>query len=156
MLSPPLSQNTMLPANPPLRFPQKLWKIANECTTGAVYWSPDGKSILLNYYLFREEFMSPKNDFFKTDNIASFVRQLNLYGFRKVYDNTSKQAYKIHNDLHEFSNVFFQRDRPDLLDKVTRKSAVLKDKNELLPENSRIMVRFLHYLPITHIGENFL
>ena len=141
MLSPPFSEIPTLPITPPLRFPQKLWKIANECKTGAVYWSPDGKSILLNYSLFREEFMSSKNDFFKTDNIASFVRQLNLYGFRKVYDNTNKQAYKIHNDLHEFSNIFFQRDRPDLLDKVTRKSAVLKDKNELSSENNKNVVR---------------
>ncbi|GBM70735.1 hypothetical protein AVEN_171468-1 [Araneus ventricosus] len=125
--------------NPPLRFPQKLWKIANECQSGAVSWSPHGKSILLRYSMFKEEFMSTKNDFFKTDNISSFVRQLNLYGFRKVYDHTHKQSYKANPDLHEFSNLYFQRDRCDLLDKVTRKSGVLKDRNDFLSDSHRSM-----------------
>lgn len=134
----------MWSATPTPRFPQKLWKIANECKTGAVFWSADGKSILLRYSLFKEEFMSSRSDLFKTDNIASFIRQLNLYGFRKIYDNTHKQTYKIHNDLHEFSNIYFQRNRPDLLDKVARKS-ILKDRNELLPESAKSAVGNLQY-----------
>lgn len=89
--------------------------------------------------------------FFKTDNIASFIRQLNLYGFRKVYDNTHKQTYKIHNDLHEFSNIYFQRNRPELLDYVARKS-VLKDKNELLPESGKNAVRKLQ----NHLFDTYL
>ncbi|GBL88174.1 hypothetical protein AVEN_117770-1 [Araneus ventricosus] len=123
----------------PLRFPQKLWKIVNDCQSGAVSWSPHGKSILLRYSLFKEEFMSPKNYFFKTENISSFVRQLNLYGFRKVYDHTHKQSYKANRELHEFSNIYFQRDRCHLLDKVTRKSGVLNDRNYFLSGSHRSM-----------------
>lgn len=141
MFSRPIFKKHTSATSQPLRFPQKLWKIANECQTGAVCWSSDGKSILLRYSLFKEEFMSMKNDFFKTDNICSFVRQLNLYGFRKVYDHAQKHGYKGNSDLHEFSNTYFQRDRPDLLDKVARKSAVLKDKNDLWPDDHKSLVR---------------
>lgn len=127
-----------LPSTPYLRFPQKLWKIANECKSGAVTWSPDGKSILLRYSLFKGEFMNMKSEFFKTDNISSFIRQLNLYGFRKIYDHTIK--HKSSPELHEFSNMYFQRDRPDLLEKVARKG-ILKERNEMDLENQLFLVR---------------
>lgn len=135
---------TALPTSSPLKFPQKLWKIANECQTDAICWSADGKSILVRYSLFRKEFMSSQSDFFKTDNIASFVRQLNLYGFRKV--TTHKQTYKSHSDVHEFSNKFFQRRRPDLLERIARKSVLLKDKNELVTITNKFTVRNIIFM----------
>ena len=64
------------------KFPRKLWDIINSCESGAISWSTDGESILVNYKQFQEEYLSANT--FKTDNIASFIRQLNLYGFRKV------------------------------------------------------------------------
>lgn len=65
------------------RFPEKLWTIIEECDSGAIKWSDDGLSIVIKYDIFRKQYLSDFSHF-KTRNMASFVRQLNLYGFHKV------------------------------------------------------------------------
>lgn len=72
------------------KFPRKLWDIVNSCTTGAISWSLDGTRILVNYKQFQEEYLSTNS--FKTDNVASFIRQLNLYGFRKVTSSKNSSS----------------------------------------------------------------
>ena len=83
--------NSLHPQPNLVRFPEKLWKIVNECSSGAIKWSPNGNSILINYDLFQNQYL---NDFlhFKTKNLSSFVRQLNLYGFHKLGQKTKKKT----------------------------------------------------------------
>ena len=105
-----------------VKFPQKLWKIVNDCETGAIQWSHSGNSILLEYNKFQKEYLTLNTSIFKTTNITSFIRQLNLYGFRKVTSHRRDPICNSHNpNMHEFLHEYFRIDRPDLLKKVCRK-----------------------------------
>ncbi|CAK9820473.1 Heat shock transcription factor, X-linked member 4 [Anthophora plagiata] len=107
-----------------LRFPQKLWRIVNECKSGAIRWSLNGNTILLDYKKFQEQYLDAGNSIFKTKNITSFIRQLNLYGFRKVTSHNRDPICNSHNpDVHEFLHENFRTGRPDLLSRVYRKTA---------------------------------
>ncbi|XP_067137601.1 heat shock transcription factor, Y-linked-like [Centruroides vittatus] len=112
-----------------MRFPQKLWKIVNECQTGAISWSHQGDSIILDYPKFQEEYLESNVDIFKTSNITSFIRQLNLYGFRKVNHYNRESSKRMgQQDFHEFRNEWFLRGRHDLLSKVSRKPSNIKPR----------------------------
>ncbi|XP_076245438.1 heat shock factor protein 2 [Calliopsis andreniformis] len=107
-----------------LRFPQKLWRIVNECKSGAIRWSLTGNTILLDYKKFQEQYLDAGNSIFKTKNITSFIRQLNLYGFRKVTSHNRDPICNSHNpDVHEFLHENFRTGRPDLLSMVYRKTS---------------------------------
>ncbi|XP_076635616.1 heat shock transcription factor, X-linked member 4 [Colletes latitarsis] len=107
-----------------LRFPKKLWRIVNECDTGAIRWSLGGNTILLDYKKFQEQYLGAGNSIFKTKNITSFIRQLNLYGFRKVTSHNQDPICNSRNpDVHEFMHENFRTGRPDLLSRVYRKTA---------------------------------
>ena len=109
-----------------LRFQQKLWNIVNCCKTGAVSWSNSGDSIIFKFTQFKREYLDRNINFCKSNKVASFVRQLNLYGFRKlVKTNATKRRYI---DEHEFQNVYFRRGRKDLLEHVVRSSATSAPK----------------------------
>ncbi|XP_076664988.1 heat shock transcription factor, X-linked member 4 [Andrena cerasifolii] len=106
-----------------LRFPQKLWRIVSECSSGAIQWSQNGTTILLDYKRFQEQYLDGGNSIFKTRNITSFIRQLNLYGFRKVTSHNRDPICNSHNpDVHEFLHENFRTGRPDLLSMVYRKT----------------------------------
>ncbi|KAH9375720.1 hypothetical protein HPB48_017598 [Haemaphysalis longicornis] len=112
-----------------LSFPNKLWKIINECRSGAICWTTDGTAVAINYAKFQSDYLENRLDIFKTNNITSFIRQLNLYGFRMVspqYRVTMGNPERP--DLHVFRNDFFLRGRPDLLQLVTRKTGALRAK----------------------------
>ena len=59
-----------------------------------------------------EKFTKILPKYFKTKNYASFVRQLNMYSFRKVKSKAG---------LHEFRHEKFNRHRPDDLKAIKRK-----------------------------------
>ncbi|KAI4494124.1 hypothetical protein M0802_009278 [Mischocyttarus mexicanus] len=106
-----------------MRFPQKLWKIVNTCETGAIRWNIDGLSILLDYKKFQEEYLDGETSIFKTKNITSFIRQLNLYGFRKITSHNRDPLCSCYNpNVHEFMHEHFLAGRVELLSKVCRKT----------------------------------
>ncbi|XP_064466639.1 heat shock transcription factor, X-linked member 4-like [Ornithodoros turicata] len=110
-----------------LRFPKKLWKIVNECKSGAISWSSDGSAVVIDYTKFQVDYLDNRLDIFKTSNITSFIRQLNLYGFRKVSPHYRVSVGNPENaDVHIFRNDSFIRGRPDLLQGVTRKTGALR------------------------------
>ncbi|KAK8758111.1 hypothetical protein V5799_004261 [Amblyomma americanum] len=132
-----------------VRFPKKLWKIVNECNSGAISWSPDGKAVVIEYDKFQKQYLNGQREMFKTNNINSFIRQLNLYGFRKVSSHYKVICANQHGgaDVHVFRNAAFLRGRPELLSRVTRKSGLMRpkalqhedddDSANLLPRHNR-------------------
>ncbi|ROL53819.1 Heat shock factor protein 5 [Anabarilius grahami] len=96
-------------------FPAKLWCLTNDPENNSVFWSPSGDSLIVDQQRFEDELLSPvKQDakLFKTTNFTSFIRQLNLYGFRKLFEGPSKDR---HRNLHQFHNPYFKQGRPELL-----------------------------------------
>ncbi|KAF8776795.1 Heat shock factor protein 1 like protein [Argiope bruennichi] len=120
------------------RFQYKLWRVVNHCRSGAVKWSKTGDSIIFNFFKFQQEFLEPNDDFCKSNSISSFIRQLNLYGFRKLIDLS--RANQTSQDEKEYVNPYFIKGRPDLLNQVTRKplnplmDLNVQVKKEVLPD----------------------
>jgi heat shock transcription factor len=107
-------------------FVMKIWSMVNDpANKEYIRWNDDGKTFQVFH---TEEFMKvilPK--YFKHNNFASFVRQLNMYGWHKVQDitNGTLNQGKVDNDeICQFENPYFIRDRKDLLDKIVRNKSV--------------------------------
>lgn len=69
-----------------LSFPEKLWWIVNDPKCEVIDWNAQGTTVVIpsTQRFIADILNSPSSAIFKTKNFASFVRQLNLYGFRKV------------------------------------------------------------------------
>ncbi|KAJ0158042.1 Heat shock factor protein, partial [Colletotrichum tanaceti] len=81
-----------------------------------IRWSEKGDSFVV---LDEDEFAKKLiPDLFKHNNYASFVRQLNMYGFHKrvgLSDNSMRASERKNKSPSEYSNPFFRRGHPNLL-----------------------------------------
>ncbi|KAJ6649431.1 Heat shock factor protein [Pseudolycoriella hygida] len=117
-------------------FLAKLWRLVEDPdTNNLIYWQSDGRSFIIqNQAQFARELL-PQN--YKHNNMASFIRQLNMYGFHKI-SSIDNGGLKFDKDEMEFSHPCFQRENPFLLEHIKRKIATTKqapeDKATIKPE----------------------
>nr|XP_023019007.1 heat shock factor protein-like isoform X3 [Leptinotarsa decemlineata] len=119
----PLAENASnIPA-----FLGKLWKMVNDPNTDhLICWSPAGNSFVIqNQAQFWYELLPL---YYKHNNMSSFVRQLNMYGFHKLstVENGTMDTEK---DEIQFFHRYFQKDQPDLLQNIKRKVTTSKTEN---------------------------
>ncbi|KAL8682391.1 MAG: hypothetical protein Q9186_001581 [Xanthomendoza sp. 1 TL-2023] len=98
-------------------FVQKLSSFLDESrNTELIRWSDSGDSFVV---LDEEEFARTLiPELFKHKNYASFVRQLNMYGFHKkvgLSDNSMRASERKNKSPSEYYNPYFKRGRPNLL-----------------------------------------
>ncbi|XP_068195672.1 MAX dimerization protein MGA a isoform X2 [Antennarius striatus] len=111
----------------PNNFPAKLWRLVNNPENQSIRWNSSGNIIIIDKHLCERKILSPSannsdNDVFKTTNFSSIVRQLNLYGFRKV-DPVVKEADQPAGDsgiYHHFCNPNFKQNHPELVANLRR------------------------------------
>ncbi|KAF2968487.1 hypothetical protein GQX73_g5068 [Xylaria multiplex] len=84
--------------------------------TELIRWSDKGDSFIV---LDEDEFAKTLiPELFKHNNYASFVRQLNMYGFHKkvgLSDNSMKASERKNKSPSEYYNPYFRRGHPNLL-----------------------------------------
>ncbi|XP_073349236.1 heat shock factor protein 2 isoform X3 [Pagrus major] len=110
-----MKHNSNVPA-----FLTKLWTLVeDEDTNEFICWSQEGNSFLvLDEQRFAKEIL-PK--FFKHNNMASFIRQLNMYGFRKVMHIDTGIVKQERDGPVEFQHPYFKHGQDDLLENIKRK-----------------------------------
>ncbi|NXP49432.1 HSF4 protein, partial [Heliornis fulica] len=108
-------------------FLTKLWTLVEDAETNhLICWSSNGTSFhVFDQGRFAKEVL-PK--YFKHNNMASFVRQLNMYGFRKVVNIEQGGLVKPERDDTEFQHPYFLQGHEHLLEQIKRKVSVVKSE----------------------------
>ncbi|RWS12972.1 heat shock factor protein 1-like isoform X1, partial [Dinothrombium tinctorium] len=99
----------------------KLWKIVEDPAYDQhICWSANGKSFIIrNQSQFSKELLPL---FFKHNNMASFIRQLNMYGFRKLTSIEHSGLRTMDKDEVEFYHQYFIKGHENLLEMIKRKA----------------------------------
>lgn len=110
-----MKHNSNVPA-----FLTKLWTLVEDADTNEfICWSQEGNSFMvLDEQRFAKEIL-PK--FFKHNNMASFIRQLNMYGFRKVMHIDTGIVKQERDGPVEFQHPYFKHGQDELLENIKRK-----------------------------------
>lgn len=102
----------------------KLWSIVEDPQyQQIVRWDESGYSFhIIDPYSFCRNVLP---HFFKHNNLNSLIRQLNMYGFRKMtpVDRGSLTRTESDQDHLEFSHPYFIRDHPEFLVNIKRKQS---------------------------------
>ncbi|XP_072361662.1 heat shock factor protein 1-like isoform X3 [Scyliorhinus torazame] len=114
-----MKQNCNVPA-----FLTKLWTLVEDPgTDDLISWSRNGTCFQVsNERRFAKEILPM---YFKHNNMASFVRQLNMYGFHKVV-HIGVGLPRDLDDIIEFQHPRFRQGEPQLLDHIKRKVSVTR------------------------------
>ncbi|XP_077280058.1 uncharacterized protein LOC143907271 isoform X3 [Temnothorax americanus] len=112
-------------------FLAKLWKMVEDPkTNNLISWSSDGRSFFIrNQAKFTSELLPY---YYKHNNMASFIRQLNMYGFHKKV-SVELGGLKCDKDEIEFAHQYFCKEHPYLLEHIKRKVASNKNQDGAHP-----------------------
>lgn len=100
-------------------FLSKLWKLVEDSKYNSlISWSKDGKSFIIHDQTRFSRELLPL--YFKHNNMASFIRQLNMYGFRKS-TSIENSGLKADKDEMEFYHQYFLRGQETQLENIKRK-----------------------------------
>ncbi|XP_014271453.1 heat shock factor protein [Halyomorpha halys] len=110
-------------------FVAKLWQmVCDPKYNDLISWCDKGNSFVIkDQTRFCSELLPM---FYKHNNMASFIRQLNKYGFRKVNSPVTSASLKGDVSDFEFSHPHFIKDCPFLLDQIKRKVSSSRDISE--------------------------
>uniref|UniRef100_A0A8D0GWK0 Heat shock transcription factor 2 n=1 Tax=Sphenodon punctatus TaxID=8508 RepID=A0A8D0GWK0_SPHPU len=142
---PPAAASVGVPA-----FLSKLWALVGDAPSNQlITWSQNGQSFLvLDEQRFAKEIL-PK--YFKHNNMASFVRQLNMYGFRKVVHVDSGVVKLERDGPVEFQHPYFKQGREDLLEHIKRKGSSSKpEENKIRQEDLSKIINSAQKVQIKH------
>ncbi|XP_045625700.1 heat shock factor protein isoform X3 [Procambarus clarkii] len=100
-------------------FLTKLWRLVDDVKTNdLISWTQNGRSFIIqNQAKFARELLP---QYYKHNNMASFVRQLNMYGFHKVVSADSG-GLRVERDEMEFAHQHFLRGQESLIENIKRK-----------------------------------
>lgn len=100
-------------------FLKKLWKIVNDSSNDHIIgWNAAGDGfIVFDQVKFVTELLP---QYFKHNNLSSFIRQLNFYDFHKVAKEKNEM---------EFAHPCFLKDVPETLTFITRKVSNMKPRS---------------------------
>ncbi|CAD8101160.1 unnamed protein product [Paramecium primaurelia] len=105
-------------------FLQKTYDILeNPQLQDIVGWNEDGSGFLVKNVIAFQDQVLPM--YFKHRNFASFVRQMNMYGFHKSRSDLKE---------NEFIHPHFKKDQKNLLKKIKRKSGEHNDEQFAIME----------------------
>ena len=120
------SQSTQSPIT---AFLAKLWALVNDPSCDdLIAWDPSGGSFhVYDQARFAREIL-PR--YFKHNNFASFIRQLNMYGFRKM-STIEHGSLKNERDDIEFAHPNFIRGQESLLESIKRRAPDSQQKSNV-------------------------
>ncbi|KAF8953303.1 hypothetical protein BGZ46_003239, partial [Entomortierella lignicola] len=107
-------------------FIDKLYKMVEDpAIQHLISWAKEGDMFYVYNCIELSSSILPK--FFKHNNWQSFVRQLNMYGFHKIYrydrEESNMNRKNPETQRWQFYHPDFQRDQPHLRNNIKRKSA---------------------------------
>ncbi|CAH8651927.1 unnamed protein product [Schistosoma margrebowiei] len=95
--------------------------VDDEETNDLIYWDPHGTSFHIRDGNRLAKELLPL--YFKHNNLSSFIRQLNMYGFRKINRVDPSLSLKSDTEDMEFSHPYFIRNKDILLSKIQRRTS---------------------------------
>ena len=98
-----------------------------------ICWSDEGKSFIIRNQTEFAKLMLPH--YYKHANMASFVRQLNMYDFHKVM-NVEVGGLKAEREEVEFAHPYFERGQEHLLEQIKRKVSLATRNTQIVPVNT--------------------